>query len=100
MTGSFSFSSQANYSPVGAVATYTATSEINTISEVFYCESVDNTRNSQISGTFQEPDFLLKLFKVNKQNGEELFVSRAGGITDKDPVADLVSNFPVSLKHL
>ena len=48
--------------PVKAVA---ATTSVFT--EYVFCESVDDAHIPQISSTFQEDDYLLKLIKVNKQ---------------------------------
>ena len=46
--------------PVEAVAAAT-----NVFTEYAFCESVDSAHNSQISRTFQKPDCLLRLVKVN-----------------------------------
>ena len=44
--------------PVKAVAAATSV-----FTEYVFCESVDSAHNSQISSTFQEADWLLKLIK-------------------------------------
>ena len=51
--------------PPPTVETVAAATSVFT--EYVFCESIDSAHNSQVSSTFQEADYLLKLVKVNKQ---------------------------------